>query len=145
MQVRRAAVTDAAELERAVDAFAQQPNGASIVLPNIVTVLHRDLIIALAARYRLPAVYPYRVFTTAGGFISYGLDLVDTYRRAASYVDLILKGAKPGELPVQLPTKFELVISLKVAKALGRSVATVWGQMRRAWLDRSAQANSGDD
>jgi len=86
VQVRRAAVTDAAELERAVDAFAQQPNGASIVLPNIVTVLHRDLIIALAARYRLPAVYPYRVFTTAGGFISYGLDLVDTYRRAASYV-----------------------------------------------------------
>ena len=120
MQVTRAAVTDAAELERAVNAFAQQPNGALIVLPNIVTVLHRDLIIALAARYRLPAVYPYRVFTTAGGFISYGLDLVDTYRRAASYVDLILKGAQPGELPVQLPTKFELVISLKVAKALGR-------------------------
>ena len=121
MQVRRAAVTYAAELERAVDAFAQQPNGASIVLPNIVTVLHRDLIIALAARYRLPAVYPYRVFTTAGGFISYGLDLVDTYRRAASYVDLILKGAKPGELPVQLPTNSNSSSALRLPRRLAVS------------------------
>lgn len=117
-----APVRDAAELERAIDAFAQEPNGGLIVAPNIVTILHRDLIIALAARHRLPAVYPYRVFTTGGGFMSYGIDLDDTYRRAASYVDLILKGAKPGDLPVQLSSKFELVINLKTAKALGLTI-----------------------
>jgi ABC-type uncharacterized transport system substrate-binding protein len=122
VQLTLAAVRDAAEVERAIDAFAQQPNGGLIAVPNIVTIHHRDLIIALAARHRLPAVYPYRVFTTAGGFISYGIDLADTYRRAASYIDLILKGAKPAELPVQLSAKFELVVNLKAAKALGLTI-----------------------
>jgi putative tryptophan/tyrosine transport system substrate-binding protein len=122
VQLTLAAVRNAAEVERAIDAFAQQPNGALIVPPNVVTILNRDLIIALAGRHRLPAVYPYRFFTTARGLISYGIDLADTYRRAASYVDLILKGAKPGDLPVQLSTKFELVINLKAAKALGLTI-----------------------
>jgi putative ABC transport system substrate-binding protein len=122
VQLTLLTVRDAAELERAIDAFAQQPNGGLIVVPNIVTILHRDLIIALAARHRLPAVYPYRMFTTAGGFISYGIDLTEIYRRAASYVDLILKGAKPAELPVQLSAKFEFVVNLKAAKALGLTI-----------------------
>src|SRR5215831_5678301 len=91
VQLTLAAVHDAAEVERAIEEFAQQPSGALIVAPNIVTLLHRDLIIALAARHRLPAVYPYRFFTTAGGFMSYGVDLAETYQRAASYVDIILK------------------------------------------------------
>jgi putative ABC transport system substrate-binding protein len=122
VQLTLAAVRHAAEVERAIDAFAQQPNGALIVPPNVVTILNRDLIITLAGRHRLPAVYPYRFFATAGGLISYGIDLADTYRRAASYVDLILKGAKPGDLPVQLSTKFELVVNLKAAKALGLTI-----------------------
>ena len=118
----RADVRNAAEIERAINDFAQQPNGALVVTPTAVTLLHRDLIIALAVRHRLPAVYPYRYFTTSGGFISYGVDLAQQYRQAAGYVDRILKGAKPGELPVQLSSKFELVINLKTAKALGLSV-----------------------
>jgi putative tryptophan/tyrosine transport system substrate-binding protein len=122
VQLTLAAVRDAGEVERAIDAFAQQPNGALIVVPNIVTLLHRDLIVALAARHRLPAVYAYRVYATAGGFMSYGIDLAEVYQRAASYVDLILKGAKPGELPVQLSAKFELVVNLKAAKALGLTI-----------------------
>jgi putative ABC transport system substrate-binding protein len=122
VQLTLAAVRDAAEVESAIDAFAQQANGALIVAPNIVTLNHRDLIIALAARHRLPTVYPYRFFTAAGGFISYGIDLADIYRRAASYIDLILKGAKPAELPVQLSAKFELVVNLKAAKALGLAI-----------------------
>jgi putative ABC transport system substrate-binding protein len=119
MKLTLAPVHSAADVERAIDAFAQQPNGALIVAPNVVTILQRDLIISLAARYRLPAVYPYRFFASDGGFMSYGVDLADTYRRAGSYIDLILKGAKPGELPVQLSAKFELVVNLKTAKALG--------------------------
>jgi putative ABC transport system substrate-binding protein len=122
VQLTLAPVRDAAELERAIDAVAQQPNGGLIVAPNIVTILHRELIVALAARHRLPAVYPYRMFTTAGGFMSYGIDLAEIYRRAASYVDLILKGAKAGELPVQLSAKFELVVNLKAAKALSLTI-----------------------
>ena len=122
VRLTRADVRNAAEIERRIDAFAQDPNGALIVLPSGPTIDHRDLIIALAARHRLPAVYPYRVFATGGGFISYGVDLTDLYRRAASYVDLILKGAKPGDLPIQLPTKFELVVNLKTAKALGLTI-----------------------
>jgi putative ABC transport system substrate-binding protein len=122
LQLTQAAVRDLAEVEGAIDAFAQQRNGALIVVPNIVTLNHRDLIIALAARHRLPTVYPYRIFTTAGGFISYGIDLADIYRRAASYIDLILKGAKPADLPVQLSAKFELVVNLKAAKALGLTI-----------------------
>jgi putative ABC transport system substrate-binding protein len=92
------------------------------VIPAPVTVLHRDKIIAMAAQHRLPAVYPYRFYALSGGLVSYGVDLLESYRRAASYVDRILKGAKPADLPVELPTKFELVINLKTAKALGITV-----------------------
>jgi putative tryptophan/tyrosine transport system substrate-binding protein len=119
VQLTRTGVRNAAEIESAIGAFAQEGKGAVIVLPNNVSLSYRDLIIALAAQHRLPAVYPYRVFTSNGGFLSYGVDLADQYRRAASYVDLVLKGAKPGEMPVQLPTKYELVINLKTAKDLG--------------------------
>ena len=122
VQLTRAAVRNAAEIERAINDFAQQPNGALVVAPTAVTLLHRDLIIALAARHRLPAVYPYRHFVISGGFISYGVDLAEQYRQAAGYVDRILKGAKPGELPIQLSSKFELVINLKTAKALGLTI-----------------------
>jgi putative ABC transport system substrate-binding protein len=122
VQLTRADVRNADEIERAINTFAQQPNGALLVAPNAVTIFHRDLIIALAAQHRLPAVYPYRFFTTSGGFISYGVDLPDLYRQAASYVDRILKGAKPGDLPVQLASKFELVVNLKTAKALGLTI-----------------------
>ncbi len=97
-----------------------------MVLPDVSTTNHRDLIIALAARHRLPAVYPYRYFATSGGLMSYGSDLADVYRRAASYVDRILKGAIPGDLPVQAPAKFEFVINLKTANALGLTVPPLW-------------------
>ena len=110
---------DAGEIERAVAAFARSPNGGLIVTASALAHVHRELIIALAARHKLPAVYPTRYFVTAGGLISYGPDLVDQYRRAAGYVDRILKGEKPADLPVQAPTKYELVINLKTAKALG--------------------------
>jgi putative tryptophan/tyrosine transport system substrate-binding protein len=132
MQVTRVAMRDAVEIERAIEAFAQQANGAVVVLPSGITLVHRDLIISLANRHRLPAIYPYRFFAAAGGFMSYGTDLPDTYRRAASYpdtyrraasyVDLILNGANPGQLPVQLSAKFELVVNLKTAKALGLTI-----------------------
>jgi putative ABC transport system substrate-binding protein len=115
-------VRDAADIERAIAPFAQQPGGGMIVLPNAVTILHHGLIIGLAARYKLPAIYSYRLFTRSGGFISYGVDLADQYRQAASYVDLVLKGAKPSDLPVQLPTKYELIVNLKTAKALGLTI-----------------------
>jgi putative ABC transport system substrate-binding protein len=121
-QVTRADVRSAADIERTINDFAQQPNGALVVAPTAVTLLHRDLVITLAARHRLPAIYPYRFFATGGGFISYGIDLVEQYRQAAGYVDRILKGAKPGELPVQLSSKFELVVNLKTAKALGLAI-----------------------
>jgi len=122
VQLTRADVRNAAEIEAAISAFAQQPNGALLVAPNAVTLLHRELIIALAARHHLPTVYPYRVFVTSGGFISYGVDLPDLYRQAASYCDRILQGAKPGDLPVQLASKFQLVVNLKTAKALGLAI-----------------------
>jgi putative ABC transport system substrate-binding protein len=115
-------VRDAAEIERAVTAFAREPNGGLIVPLSGLAISHRDLIVTLAARHRLPAVYSYRPFITAGGLISYGPDLIDQYRRAASYADRILKGEKPADLPVQAPTKFELVINLKTAKALGLEI-----------------------
>jgi putative ABC transport system substrate-binding protein len=119
VQFTAAAVRDAADIERAIDQFAREPSGGLVVLPSGATIVHRDLIIALAARYRLPAVYQYRQFVADGGLMSYGNDLADQYRQAASYVDRILRGEKPGDLPVQAPTKFELVINLKTAKALG--------------------------
>jgi putative ABC transport system substrate-binding protein len=115
-------VRDAGEIERAIMAFAHFPNGGLIVTGSTLATVHRDLIVALAARKKLPAVYTERYFAAAGGLISYGPDIVDQYRRAASYVDRILKGEKPADLPVQAPTKYELVINLKTAKALGLQV-----------------------
>jgi putative ABC transport system substrate-binding protein len=115
-------VRDISEIERAVSAFAREPNGGLLVIPDIFTASHREPIIAQAARHRLPAIYPFRYFATSGGLISYGIEPVDLYRQAAAYVDRILRGAKPGTLPVQAPTKIELVINLKTAKALGLDV-----------------------
>jgi putative ABC transport system substrate-binding protein len=117
-----APVHDTSELDPVVAAQAHEPNGGLIVMPDTFTTGHRSEITSLAARYRLPAVYPYRVFAEFGGLLSYGDDLTDNFRRAASYVDRILKGEKPSELPVQAPVKFELVINLKAAKALGLDV-----------------------
>jgi ABC-type uncharacterized transport system substrate-binding protein len=113
---------DAQEIERVVTAFAQFPSGGLIVAGSALATVHRDLIIELAARHRLPAVYTARFFFTGGGLMSYGPDSVDPYRRAASYVDRILKGEKPADLPVQAPTKYDLLINLKTAKALGLEV-----------------------
>jgi putative tryptophan/tyrosine transport system substrate-binding protein len=110
---------DAAEIERAVAAFARSSNGGLIVTAGAAVIVGRELIPALAAEYKLPAVYPVREFVTSGGLLSYGADLIDQYRRSASYVDRILRGEKPADLPVQAPTKYELVINLKTAKALG--------------------------
>jgi ABC-type uncharacterized transport system substrate-binding protein len=110
---------DAGEIERAVAAFARTPNGGLVVTSSASTARHRELIIALAARHKLPAVYYRRYFVETGGLISYGYDLADQYRRAAGYVDRILKGEKPADLPVQAPTRYELVVNLKTAKALG--------------------------
>jgi putative tryptophan/tyrosine transport system substrate-binding protein len=115
-------VRDAGEIERAITAFARSPNGGLVVTGSTLAGVHRDLIITLAARHQLPAVYAQRYFVTGGGLISYGPDSIDPYRRAASYVDRILKGEKPADLPVQAPTKYELVINLKTAKALGLDV-----------------------
>jgi putative ABC transport system substrate-binding protein len=115
-------VRNAAEIERAINAFAREPNGGLIVLPSGPTVVHPELIIALAARHRLPAIYAYRRFVADGGLICYGLDLADQYRGAAAYVDRILRGERPADLPVQQPTKFELVINLTTAKALNLSI-----------------------
>ena len=117
-----APVRDRSELDSAVAAQARAPNGGLIVMPDPFTVAHRAEITSLAARYRLPAVYHLRVFAELGGLLSYGHDPLDNYRRAAAYADRILKGAKPGELPVQAPVKFELVINMKTAKALGFGV-----------------------
>jgi putative ABC transport system substrate-binding protein len=115
-------VHDEREIERAVTAFARSPNGGLIVTAAPLATRHRDLIIALAARHGLPAVYASRVFVTAGGLIYYGPDLIDQYRRAADYVDRILKGENPADLPVQAPNKYELAINLKTAQALGLTV-----------------------
>ena len=112
---------DVSEMERATAAFARSPNGGLIVTVG-GTAFNRDLIIALAAKHQLPAVYPYRYFATDGGLISYGPDTIEQYRRAAAYIDRIFKGEKPADLPVQAPIKFELVINLKTAKALGITV-----------------------
>jgi putative tryptophan/tyrosine transport system substrate-binding protein len=113
---------DTGEIERTVAAFARSSNSGLLVTANSLADQHREMIITLAARFRLPAVYAFRYYATSGGLISYGPDLVDPYRRAATYVDRILKGEKPADLPVQAPTKYELVINLKTAKALGLEV-----------------------
>jgi ABC-type uncharacterized transport system substrate-binding protein len=115
-------VRDAPEIERAVAEFARGSNSGLIATSSSFAIRHREVIIALAARHRLPAVYPFRFYATDGGLISYGPDPVDPHRRAATYVDRILKGEKPGDLPVQAPTKYELVINLKTAKVLGLDV-----------------------
>src|SRR5215468_2961397 len=116
-------VRDAGEIERAITAFARSPNGGMIVTGSTLAGVHRDLIVTLAARHQLPAVYFARYFVVGGGLMSYGPGLVDQYRDAAGYVDHILKGEKPADLPVQAPTKYELVINLKTAKALGLEVS----------------------
>jgi ABC-type uncharacterized transport system substrate-binding protein len=113
---------DASEIERAVTAFAETPNGGLIVTAGGPALTHRDLVITLAARHKLPAVYYDRAFVDAGGLLSYGPDRIELYRRAAGYVDCILKGEKPADMPVQAPTKYQLVINLKTAKALGLDV-----------------------
>ena len=115
-------VENAADIERTIEAFARTPNGGLLLPPDTNTNVHRDLIIALAAKYSLPAVYWQRLFVAAGGLMSYGVDFVDLFRQAASYVDRILRGDKPSDLPVQAATKFETTVNLKTAKALGLTV-----------------------
>ena len=115
-------VRDASEIERSVTAFARSSNGGMIVTASTSALVHRELITTLAARYKLPAVYAFRYMVNAGGLMSYGADPIDMYRRAAGYVDRILKGEKPADMPVQAPTRYELVINLKTAKALGLEV-----------------------
>jgi putative ABC transport system substrate-binding protein len=122
VDVRAINVHDAGEIERAITAFARAPNGGLILTASALAVVHRELIIALAARHKLPAVYYRRHFAVSGGLASYGYDLVEQFRSSAGYVDRILKGEKPADLPVQAPTKYELVINLKTAKALGLDV-----------------------
>jgi putative ABC transport system substrate-binding protein len=122
VEVTPVSTRDAGETERAVAAFARTPNGGLIATGGVAVGFHRDLIVALAARHKLPAVYYGRFFVAAGGLISYGIDLIDQYRQAAGYVDRILKGEKPADLPVQVPTKYELAINLKTAKTLGLTV-----------------------
>jgi putative ABC transport system substrate-binding protein len=122
MELTPVGVSDAGEIERGVSAFARAANGGVIVTGSTPAIVHRELIITLAARHRLPAVYGLRPFVTSGGLISYAPDSINPYRRAASYVDRILKGEKPADLPVQSPTKYDLVINLKTAKALGLTV-----------------------
>lgn len=124
IEVRPIDGSGASEIERAVAAFARESNGALIVTATPMANVYRDLIIALAARFRLPAIYGFRFHVEHGGLIAYAPDQLDQYRRAASYIDLILKGERPADLPVQAPTQFELVINLKTAKALGLTVPT---------------------
>ena len=130
-----APVRDTSELESVIAAQARQPNGGLIVMTDTFTTVHRAEITTLAARYRLPAVYPFRFFTELGGLLSYGSDRNDNFRRAATYVDRILKGAKPSELAVQAPVKFELVINLKTARALGLDVPMLLQQRADAVIE----------
>jgi putative tryptophan/tyrosine transport system substrate-binding protein len=112
----------AADVERAIESFAQMPNSGLLFVPDATIIAHRDLVIALAARYHLPAVYPWRFFVTAGALMSYGIDNIDVLQKAAPYVDRILRGAKPADLPVQAPTKYETAINLTAANALGLTI-----------------------
>jgi putative ABC transport system substrate-binding protein len=122
VELRPVGVADANEIERGITAFARDPHGALILTVSPAALRHREMIIGLAARHKLPAVYPYRFFVAEGGLVSYGPDTIEPYRRAAGYVDRILKGEKPADLPVQAPTKYDLTINLKTAKALGLTV-----------------------
>jgi putative ABC transport system substrate-binding protein len=124
MELRPVPVSDPGEIERSLAAFAESPNRGLIVTASTLALVHRALIVSLAARHQLPAIYPDRTFVTAGGLISYGPNRVDPYRRAAGYIDRILKGEKPADLPVQAPVKYEVLINLKTARALGLSVPT---------------------
>jgi putative ABC transport system substrate-binding protein len=130
VEFERSPVRDLAGIESAVAELAREPNGGVVVMPDAFTLTHLELIVTLTARHRLPSIYPFRVFTVNGGLLSYGIDHVDVYRRAASYVDRILRGEKPANLPVQAPTKFELIVNLKTAKALGLDVP--WFLQQRA-------------
>jgi putative ABC transport system substrate-binding protein len=126
VEVFPANMRDAGEIEQFIETFARSPNGGMIPIASGTAIRYRDLILTLAARHKLPAVYFDRFFVTAGGLVSYGPDLVDQFRQAAGYVDRILKGEKPGDLPIQAPTKYETVLNLNTAKALGLDVpATV--------------------
>jgi putative ABC transport system substrate-binding protein len=130
VQAIAAPAQSAAELESIIAAWAGEPNSGLVAMTDIFLITHRSEMTSLAARYRLPAVYPYRIFTEIGGLLSYGNETEDNFRRAATYADRILKGAKTSELPVQAPVKFELVINLKTAKALGLDVP--WQLQQRA-------------
>lgn len=122
VEIAPLSMRDPSEIERAVTSFARTANGGLIVTASSLAQSHRGLIVTLAARFKLPAVYPERIFVAAGGLVSYGPDYIDQYRRAAAYVDRILKGEKPADLPVQAPTKYKLVVNLKTAKAIGLTV-----------------------
>ena len=122
VELRPVDVRDTGDIERTITAFARESNGGLIVTSSALAIAHRKLIITLAARHKLPAIYAGLSFTTGGGLISYGADSIEPHRRAAAYVDRILKGEKPADLPVQAPTKYELVLNLKTAKALGLEV-----------------------
>jgi putative ABC transport system substrate-binding protein len=122
IKTRTASALDVAEMNRSIEALEREANAALLVLPDAVTSNFRDSIVALAAQNHLPAIYPFRYFAVSGGLMSYGIDTADPFRRAASYADRILKGEKPADLPVQAPTKYELVINLKTAKALGLEI-----------------------
>jgi putative ABC transport system substrate-binding protein len=119
VQITEILLRDAAELQKSLAAFAEQPDGALLVQPDVTTTANRGLIMSAATRHGLPAIYPYNYYPVEGGLMSYGIDIIDQYRAVARYVDRILKGEKPADLPVQLPTKYQLVINLKTAKALG--------------------------
>ena len=122
VQLTSAGLSNATQIEPTIDQFARETNGGLILVPDPIATVQLELFISLAARYRLPAIYPYRYFVTRGGLMSYGIDNLDLFRRAASYVDRVLKGEKPGDLPVQGPTKYELLVNLKTANALGVDV-----------------------
>ena len=141
VEVRAINVRDAAEIERGVAAFARVSNAGMVVAASALAIVHRELIIALAQRHKLPTIYFQRLFVAGGGLISYGPDFLDQYRRAASYVDRILKGEKPADLPVQAPTQYELVINLRTAKAFGLSVPPPL-LARRCRSDRISDAMS---
>jgi putative tryptophan/tyrosine transport system substrate-binding protein len=130
MQLVAAHVRDAAEIEQAIAALASQPNGGLIILPSPLAQDNREMIVKLTVQHRLPAMYPFRYFVVSGGLMSYGVDTVEVFRRSTSYIDRILKGEKPPALPVQQPTKFELVVNLKAAKAIGLDVP--WFLQQRA-------------
>ena len=122
IQLAVSTIGNAGDIGRVIESFASLPNGGLILPPDATTTANRDLVVALAARYRLPAVYAWRQFVTAGGLMSYGVDVVEQFRQTASYVDRILRGSQPAELPVQAPTKYETVLNLKTARALGLTV-----------------------